>query len=134
MGQRESKQATQKTEWHEACGYAYRVVRCDGEVTASKVYRGGWIAKNQESACRTFHEANFRDAVKDHCECKKKLQINPKTDQIPVVFHNLRGYDAHHLMQAMSQLQKEVECIAKNMEKYIAFSVGELNGEEYEHA
>ena len=94
---------------------------------------------------------NFREAVKDHCyitgryrgaahsECNKKLPINHKTDQVPVVFHNLRGYDAHHLMQAMSQLQKEVECITKNMEKYIAFSVGELNNEhitdkEYERA
>jgi len=29
-------------------------------------------------------------------------------------------------MQAMSQQQKEVECIANNMEKYITFSVGGL--------
>ena len=62
-------------------------------------------------------------------ECNKKLRINHKTDQIPVVFHNLRGYDAHHLMQALSQMQKEAECISKNMEKYIAFSVGDLNNE-----
>ena len=47
--------------------------------------------------------------------------------QIPVVFHNLRGYDAHHLMQAMSQPQKEVKCIANNMGKYITFSVGSLH-------
>ena len=83
-------------------------------------------------------QKNFRDAVKDHCqitgryrgaahsECNKKLRINPKIDQIPVVFHNLRGNDAHHLMQAMSQLQKEVKCVANNMEKYITFSVGGL--------
>ena len=38
----ESKQKsyTVKTEWHEACGYSYMVVRSDGEVTGSKVYRG----------------------------------------------------------------------------------------------
>jgi len=83
-------------------------------------------------------QKNFRDAVKDHChitgsyrgaahnECNKKLRINPKTDQIPVVFHNLRGYDAHHLMPAMSQLQKDVKCVVKDMEKYITFSVGGL--------
>jgi len=29
-------------------------------------------------------------------------------------------------MQAMSQLQKEVKCVASNMEKYITFSVGGL--------
>ena len=80
-------------------------------------------------------QKNFRDAVKDHCHitgkycgaahnsCNLKLQIKPKTDQIPVVFHNLRGYDAHHLIQAMSQLQREVKCVANNMEKYITFWV-----------
>ena len=80
----------------------------------------------------------YRDAVKDHCHltgkyrgaahnnCNLKLRINPKTDQIPVVFHNLRGYDAHHLMQAMANLQKEVKCVANNMEKYITFSVDGL--------
>jgi len=35
--EREETSNTEKTEWHEACGYAYRVVRSDGEVTGSKV-------------------------------------------------------------------------------------------------
>ena len=83
-------------------------------------------------------QKNFRDAVKDHCHitgrhrggahnnCNVKLRINPKTTPIPVVFHNLRGYDAHHLMQEMSQIDKEVKCIANNMEKYITFLVSGL--------
>ena len=58
-----------------------------------------------------------------HNECNLKMRIKPKTDQIPVVFHNLRGYNVHHLM---STLQKEVKCVANNMEKYITFSVGGL--------
>lgn len=57
----------------------------------------------------------------------QRVRIKPKTDPIPVVFHNLRGFDAHHLMQAMSQLQKEIKCIANNMEKYITFSIGGLS-------
>ena len=99
------------------------------------------IAKNQETClfcAEPFMKKNFRDAVKDHChitgryrgaahnECNTKLRINPKTDKIPVVFHNLRGYDVHHLIKAMSQQQKEVNCIANNMEKYITFSLGGL--------
>ena len=83
-------------------------------------------------------QKNFRDAVKDHCHitgryrgaahnaCNLKMRIKSKTDQIPIVFHNLKGYDAHHLMQAMANLQKEVKCVANNMEKYITFSVGGL--------
>ena len=35
------KSYTEKTEQHEACGYSYMVVRSDGEVLRSKVYRGG---------------------------------------------------------------------------------------------
>ena len=36
----ESKSYTEKIEKHEACGYAYKVVRSDGEVMNSRVYRG----------------------------------------------------------------------------------------------
>ncbi|KAL9969009.1 hypothetical protein ACROYT_G021166 [Oculina patagonica] len=118
----ESKQKsyTEKTEQHEACGYAYTVVRSD----------------------EPLMKQNFKDSVKDHCHitgkyrgaahnaCNLKMRIKQNTDQIPVVFHNLRGYDAHHLMQAMSKLsqatQKEVKCVANNMEKYITFSLGGL--------
>jgi len=86
-------------------------------------------------------QKNYRDAVKYHCcitgrycfavhrNCKEKLYINPKTTFIPIVFHNLKGYDAHHLMQEMSQHneKEEVKCIPINMEKYITFSVGGLH-------
>ena len=101
-----------------------------------------WIAKNQETClfcAEPLLKQNHKDSVKDHChitgnyrgaahnECNFRLRIKPKTEQIPVVLHNLRGYDAHHLMQVMSQLQKEIKCIANNMEKYITFSVGGLH-------
>ena len=74
-------------------------------------------AKTQENCMfcgNSLLQKNFGDAVKDHCyitgryrgaahnDCNVKLRINPKTTPIPVVFHNLRGYDAHHLMQEMS--------------------------------
>ena len=94
-----------------------------------------WKAKEKTDCylCeKPLLQKNYRDGVKDHCrgavhnDCNLKLRIKSKTDQIPVVFHNLKGYDAHHLMQAMANLQKEVKCVANNMEKYITFSVGGL--------
>ena len=258
--ERKKKSYTEKTEWHEACGYSYIVVKSDGEVTGSKVYRGENAVKSflesimqekekiremltqqkpvtmthedwydfknayncyicekklekenywdslpgytkglisgeeeyqgqyhkrcffqeqkyqrkelqqlwcyeteegefeiiilkkpeqkdkqkakQQTDCylckKPLLQKNYRDVVKDHCHitgkyrgaahnnCNLKLRINPKTDQIPVVFHNLRGYDAHHLMQAMANLKKEVKCVANNMEKYITISVDGL--------
>ena len=81
---------------------------------------------------------NYRDAVKDHCHitgkyrgaahnyCNFLLRIKPKTDPIPVVFHNLSGYDAHLLFQAVSKIDREISCIPRSMEDYISFSQGNL--------
>ncbi|KAK3804083.1 hypothetical protein RRG08_057968 [Elysia crispata] len=78
------------------------------------------------------------DSVRDHCHitgkyrgaahstCNLKLRLNPKTTTIPVVFHNLRGYDSHLLMQSISKVEGRVSCIPHNTEKYISFSLGQL--------
>ena len=95
-----------------------------------------------ESSCMICGEPllreKFRDAVRDHCHitgkfrgaahnvCNLRLRINPKTTIIPVVFHNLRGYDAHHIMQEIGNITSKIKCIPNNMEKYISFSLGNL--------
>ncbi|KAL9979269.1 hypothetical protein ACROYT_G016908 [Oculina patagonica] len=114
-----------------------------------------WKEHKNATSCHICNKSLIRDSFFDsfpvwdhdkgkfrgsaHNACNLKLRINPKTDHIPVVFHNLRGYDAHHLMQAMSKLpfaskkevkcganNMEVKCVANNMEKYITFSLGGL--------
>ena len=52
-----NKSYTEKTEWHEACGYSYIVVRSDGEVTGSKVYRG-------ENAVKEFLNGILQEKTK----------------------------------------------------------------------
>ena len=81
---------------------------------------------------------NFKDSLRDHDhmtgryrmaahnECNFKLKLNPKTAPIPVIFHNLKGYDGHLLMQAMARVQGEIKCIPTNTEKYFSFSLGNL--------
>ena len=61
-----------------------------------------------------------------HNECNFKLKLNAKTAPIPVIFHNLKGYDRHLLMQAMARVRGEIKCIPTNTEKYISFSLGNL--------
>ena len=111
---------------------------CIKKLTDKKDKLEAKFQKNCRYCGNSLLQKNFRDAVKNNCymtgrylgaahnECNEKLYINPKTTPIPIIFHNLRDYDAHHLMQAMSQLQKEVKCVANNVEKYITFSVGGL--------
>ena len=61
-----------------------------------------------------------------HNACNLKVRPSPKTTTIPVVFHNLRGYDSHLIMQAISETTGKIPCIPNNTEKYISFSLGQL--------
>ena len=57
--------------------------------------------------------------VRDHChitgkyrgsahqECNLKLKIEPDNIKIPVIFHNLRGYDSHFIMQQIGEIVKK---------------------------
>ena len=99
-------------------------------------------AAKEQQDCLVCQESliceQFVDSVRDHCHitgrfrgaahnaCNLKLRLNPKTTTIPVVFHNLRGYDSHLLMQAISKVEGRVSCIPNNTEKYISFSLGQL--------
>ena len=73
-----------------------------------------------------------------HQECNLKLRINPEEIKIPVIFHNLRGYDSHFIMQEIGAIVKKhayknnkgeekqmnINAIPNNMEKYMAFMLG----------
>ena len=57
--------------------------------------------------------------VRDHCHvtgkyrgsahqvCNLKLQISAEKIKIPVIFHNLKGYDSHFIIQQLGELIKE---------------------------
>ena len=78
----------------------------------------------------------FRGSAHDYCNLK--LRINPEEIKIPVVFHNLRGYDSHFLMQNIGEIVRRntyinkkgeeqkmnINAIPNNMEKYMAFMLG----------
>ena len=73
-----------------------------------------------------------------HQECNLKLKIKPEDIKIPVIFHNLRGYDSHFIMQQIGQIVKNhayknkegkekhmnINVIPNNTEKYMAFMFG----------
>ena len=48
----------------------------------------------------------------------------PATYEIPIFFHNLRGYDSHLLLEHFPPLtsQDRVNCIATNFEQFLTFS------------
>ena len=44
--------------------------------------------------------------------------------EVPVVIHNLRGYDAHLIAPALGRHPGRINVIANNMTKYVSFSLG----------
>ena len=42
-----------------------------------------------------------------HKSCNFKLQISPEKIKIPVIFHNLRGYDSHFIINELGELISE---------------------------
>ncbi|CAB4015631.1 Gastrula zinc finger [Paramuricea clavata] len=61
----------------------------------------------------------YRGAAHNMCNLKYRI-----TWKVPVVFHNLRGYDSHLIMQEIGKFKMNINVVPNNMEKYISFSLG----------
>ena len=73
-----------------------------------------------------------------HQECNLRLRIKPEDIKIPVIFHNLRGYDSHFIMQQIGKIAKnhvyknkkgeeqhmDINAIPNDMERYMGFMLG----------
>ena len=48
-------------------------------------------------------------------------KIDKKKYKLPIVFYNLRGYDAHLIFQKIKRKHGKIDVIPNNSERYIAF-------------
>ena len=99
------------------------------------------ISFKQAEYCSLCEEELGEDRVRDHChftgkyrgaahnECNLRCR---KPRVLPVIFHNLQGYDAHLFIKELAKIPGKLECIPSTEEKYISFSkhvkVGEFKG------
>ena len=89
------------------------------------------ILFNKEKFCHICKMELENDKVRDHCHFTGKyrgaahnscnLQCR-KPMILPVIFHNLQGYDAHLFIKQLACLPGELNCIPSTEEKYISFS------------
>ena len=62
---------------------------------------------------------DYRGAAHPHCNLNYR-----QSRTIPVIFHNLKNYDAHHIMQHMGKFNDHtIDVIATTLEKYIGFKI-----------
>ena len=68
----------------------------------------------------------FRGAA--HSLCNLKLRLNPSKLKLPCIFHNLKGYDSHFIMQYVNpQTHGTVTVIPTNFERYVGFTIGRIS-------
>ena len=75
---------------------------------------------------------NTDNKVRDHCHlagkyrgsahysCNFNLKI---TKKVPVIFHNLKGYDSHLIFIELSKFDVKISVIPNGLEKYMAFTL-----------
>ena len=116
------------------------------EMTMTKEDRKDFKSADKCHICdKKYTEKDIK--VRDHCHitgkyrgsAHKDCNINFKlNEKIPVIFHNLRGYDSHFIMQQIGEIanthtyinkkgkkqQMNINVILNNVEKYMAFMLG----------
>ena len=96
---------------------------------------------NEAKTCHICSRELGEDKVRDHCHftgqyrgaAHNKCNLMCKKPKVlPVLFHNLQGYDAHLFIKQLYRLKGDLECILSTEEKYITFykkiKVDEING------
>ena len=89
------------------------------------------ISFDKAETCHICKKELLTDKVRDHChftgqyrgaahnscnlQCRKPMVL-------PVIFHNLQGYDSHLFIKQLSNIPGELNCIPSTEEKYISFS------------
>ena len=78
------------------------------------------------------------DSVRAHCHitgiyrgaahsiCNLQYRLNPISWKLPVVIHNLKGYDGHLIVKALRSEYGKIKVITQNMENYLLLTVGQL--------
>ena len=89
--------------------------------------------------CSLCGKAIYSDRVRDHdhqtgeyrgvahnrCNLREGLK-RTKNFTIPVFFHNLKGYDGHHIMSEVGKFTHNFSAIPTNFEQMISFSFSHL--------
>ena len=87
---------------------------------------------NNSHTCWICKEELNTDKVRDHChvtgkfrdaphnKCNLKLRISRK---LPIIFHNLQGYDRHIIFKELNNFDEDIAVIPKGIDKYMSIIV-----------
>lgn len=107
---------TQRIATQKACGAAYTIIDASGHTAAKEMYRGDNVAEWLISSLASF--AN-NAAINDPACADKKWRM-------PAFIHNLKGYDAHLIVQVLNERYGELSAIPLNPEKFLSLGAGRV--------
>ena len=96
------------------------------------------LSFNNAATCHICTNQLGSDGVRDHChitgkycgdahnKCNLNYRIYPKSWKLPVVIHNLKGYNGHLIVKSLKSGFGKVTVIPQNLEKYLSLSLGQL--------
>ena len=64
------------------------------------------------------YTGKYRDSA--HRDCNINLKLN---QEITIVFHNLKNYDSHLIMQELGKFNIKIRVIPNGLEKYMSFTI-----------
>ena len=120
------------------CGHikeeAKRLYHMFPEKPMDPLTNGQWKSYKKASECHIYYKPfeGWNPKVRDHCHytgkyrgpahmlCNLRYKI---PSYIPVVFHNLLGYDSHLFIKELGKESKDIGVIAKNKKDYITYLV-----------
>ena len=88
------------------------------KATTCYVCNCDFTAENRKVRDHCHVLGNYRGASCNMCNLAMKM-----TKTIPVIFHNLKGYDSHLLLPELGKFNKRISIIPNNMQTYMSFSV-----------
>ena len=89
------------------------------KATTCYVCNSDFTAENRKVRDHCHVLGNYRGAACNMCNLAMKM-----TKTIPVIFHNLKGYDSYLLLPELGKFNKKISIIPNNMQTYMSFSVG----------
>ena len=81
-----------------------------------------WICKkridNDEEKVRDHCHVTGKFRGGAQCNCDINFQL---TEKVPVIFHNLRGYDSHLIFNELDKFDVKIDVIPDGLEKCMAY-------------
>ena len=140
-----NKSYTSKYKKHVTCSDGYKLVCVDDKFSKPfKSYLGEDAVLNfissmieESKYCSDVMKKHFNKElvmtkVRDHCHITETYRGSPRrgcninvklNHKIPVVFHNLKNYDSHLIIQELGKFNLKINFIPNRLEKYVSFSI-----------